>query len=133
MKKIISTNKAPQAIGPYSQAIKVVGGLLFVSGQIPLVPATGEIVAGGINEQTKQVLENLKAILEAAEYSLSDVVKTTVYITDINNFVAVNTVYAKYFVADCPARVCVEVSKLPKDALIEIDVVAVGGNADYSF
>lgn len=128
MKKIISTDKAPQAIGPYSQAIKVVGGLLFVSGQIPLVPATGEIVAGGINEQTKQVLENLKAILEAAEYSLSDVVKTTVYITDINNFAAVNAVYAKYFIDDCPARVCVEVSKLPKGALIEIDVVAVPGN-----
>ena len=124
MKKIVATNEAPQAIGPYSQAIKA-GGMLYVSGQIPLVPATGALIAGGIEAQTEQVLKNLQAIVEAAGISLADVVKTTIYITDIQDFARVNAVYARYFVKDCPARVCVEVSNLPKGALVEIDVIAV--------
>ena len=107
MNKIISTDKGPGAIGPYSQAVQTAGGMLFVSGQIPLVPATGAMVEGGIKEQATQVLNNLKGIVEAAGYQLSDVVKTTVYLAE-----------------NCPARVCVEVSKLPKDALVEIDVIA---------
>lgn len=123
MKKIVATKEAPQAIGPYSQAIKA-GGFVFVSGQIPLVPATGEMVQGGIEMQTEQVLKNLAAILKAAGSSLDAVVKTTVYITNIADFAKVNEVYAKFFVKDCPARVCVEVSNLPKGAMIEIDVIA---------
>lgn len=123
MKKIVATKEAPQAIGPYSQAIKA-GGFVFVSGQIPLVPATGEMVQGGIEVQTEQVLKNLAAILKAEGSSLDAVVKTTVYITNIADFAKVNEVYAKFFVKDCPARVCVEVSNLPKSALIEIDVIA---------
>ena len=132
MKKVIATKAAPQAIGPYSQGIKVTGGLIFVSGQIPLVPETGEIVAGGIAEQAAQVLENLKAIVEAAGSTLANVVKTTVYLKDIGDFAAVNTIYAKYFTENCPARVCVEVSNLPKGALIEIDVIAAPGT-EYSY
>ncbi len=123
MKTVIATTSAPQAIGPYSQGIKI-GNLLFVSGQIPLVPATGEIVAGGIEEQTTQVLDNLKAILQAAGASLAATAKTTVYLKDIGDFSVVNAIYAKYFQGDCPARVCVEVSNLPKGALVEIDVIA---------
>ena len=104
MNEIIATDKGPGALGPYSQAVKTAGGLLFVSGQIPLVPATGEIVAGGIEEQTVQVLENIKAIVEAAGYQLSDVVRTTVYLADIGDFNTVNGIYARYFVENCPAR-----------------------------
>ena len=121
MNEIIATDKGPGALGPYSQAVKTAGGLLFVSGQIPLVPATGEIVAGGLEEQTVQVLENIKAIVESAGYQLSDVVRTTVYLADIGDFNTVNGIYAKYFVENCPARVCIQVAKLPKAALIEID------------
>lgn len=124
MNEIIATTNAPGAIGPYSQAVKTAGGMLFVSGQIPLVPATGAVVEGGIVEQTTQVLENLKAIVTAADYTLSDVVKTTVYITNMGDFGKVNEIYGKYFTENCPARVCVEVSKLPKDVLVEIDVIA---------
>lgn len=124
MNEIIATTNAPGAIGPYSQAVKTAGGMLFVSGQIPLVPATGAVVEGGIVEQTTQVLENLKAIVTAAGYNLSDVVKTTVYITNMGDFGKVNEIYGKYFTENCPARVCVEVSKLPKDVLVEIDVIA---------
>ena len=124
MNEIIATDKGPGALGPYSQAVKTAGGLLFVSGQIPLVPATGEIVAGGIEEQTVQVLENIKAIVEAAGYQLSDVVRTTVYLADIGDFNTVNGIYAKYFVENCPARVFIQVAKLPKAALIEIDATA---------
>ena len=124
MSEIIATTNAPGAIGPYSQAVKTAGGMLFVSGQIPLVPATGAVVEGGIVEQTTQVLENLKAIVTAAGYTLSDVVKTTVYITNMGDFGKVNEIYGKYFTENCPARVCVEVSKLPKDVLVEIDVIA---------
>ena len=123
MKKVIATKAAPQAIGPYSQGIQA-GGLLFVSGQIPLVTATGEMVAGGIEAQTTQVLDNLQAILTEAGASMDAAVKTTVYLKDIGDFAVVNAIYAKYFTKDCPARVCVEVSNLPKGALIEIDVIA---------
>ena len=123
MNKVVATTKAPQAIGPYSQGIQA-GGLLFVSGQIPLVPATGEMVAGGIEAQTTQVLDNLQAILTEAGASMDAAVKTTVYLKDIGDFAVVNAIYAKYFTKDCPARVCVEVSNLPKGALIEIDVIA---------
>ena len=123
MKKCIATDKAPQAIGPYSQAVEA-GGFIFVSGQIPLVPATGEIVKGDIEAQTTQVLENLREILTAAGSSLEQAVKTTVYLTDITDFSRVNDVYARYFTKEPPARVCVEVSDLPKQALVEIDVIA---------
>ncbi len=123
MKKVISTANAPQAIGPYSQAIEA-GGFVFVSGQIPLIPATGELVDGSVEVQTARVLENLKAILEAAGSSMEDVVKTTVYITNMDDFAKVNGIYGRYFEANPPARVCVEVSKLPKGALVEIDVIA---------
>ena len=125
MKQIISTEKAPAAIGPYSQAIKTAAGLIFVSGQIPLHSLTGEIVKGGIEEQTAQVLENLKAIVEAAGSSLAKVVKTTVYLADIQDFATVNAIYAKYFTADAPARSCVAVASLPKDGLYEIEAIAV--------
>ena len=123
MKKVISTANAPQAIGPYSQAIEA-GGFVFVSGQIPLIPATGELVDGSVEVQTARVLENLKAILEAAGSSMEDVVKTTVYITNMDDFTKVNGIYGQYFEENPPARVCVEVSKLPKGALVEIDVIA---------
>lgn len=124
MKKIINCETAPQAIGPYSQAIKS-GGMLYISGQIPMDPETGEVIDGGIKEQTKRSLDNLKEILEEAGYTLEDIVKTTVYLTNIDDFVEMNTVYAKYFHGTYPARVCVEVSRLPKDALIEIDLIAI--------
>ena len=123
MKKVISTAEAPQAIGPYSQAIEA-GGFVFVSGQIPLIPATGELVEGSVEVQTARVLENLKAILEAAGSSLESVVKTTVYITNMDDFAKVHGIYGQYFQENPPARVCVEVSKLPKGALVEIDVIA---------
>ena len=123
MKKVISTAEAPQAIGPYSQAIEA-GGVVFVSGQIPLIPATGELVEGSVEVQTARVLENLKVILEAAGSSLESVVKTTVYITNMDDFAKVNGIYGQYFQENPPARVCVEVSKLPKGALVEIDVIA---------
>ena len=123
MKKVISTANAPQAIGPYSQAIEA-GGFVFVSGQIPLIPTTGELVEGSVEVQTARVLENLKAILEAAGSSLEAVVKTTVYITNMDDFTKVNGIYGQYFQENPPARVCVEVSKLPKGALVQIDVLA---------
>ena len=124
MKKCIATDRAPQAIGPYSQAVEA-GGFVFVSGQIPLAPATGEMVHGGSEAQTARVLDNLQAILIAAGASLTDVVKTTVYLKDMGDFARVNEVYARYFLEECPARVCVAVSDLPKGALVEIDVIAV--------
>lgn len=123
MKQVINTNKAPGAIGPYSQAIKA-NGFLFVSGQLPVVPATGQFAEGGVSGQTRQSLENVKAILAAAGCTLDDVVKTTVFIKDMNDFGAVNTAYAEYFTQDCPARACFEVARLPKDALVEIEVIA---------
>ena len=124
MKNVISTEKAPKAIGPYSQAIEA-AGLLFASGQIPIVPATGEIVAGGIEEQTMQVLSNVEAILAAKGLGFSDVVKTTVFLSDMNDFATVNGIYAKAFVENPPARSCVQVARLPKAVKIEIETIAV--------
>lgn len=121
--EIIYTDKAPEAIGPYSQAVRV-GDLLFTSGQIPIVPETGEIVEGGIKEQTRQVMENLGAVLKAAHSSFKMAVKTTCYLADIDDFVAFNTVYAEYFTGK-PARSCVAVKTLPKNVLCEVEVVAV--------
>jgi 2-iminobutanoate/2-iminopropanoate deaminase len=125
-KAVIATNAAPAAIGPYSQGIRS-GNLLFTAGQVALDPATQKIVEGGIAEQTTRVLENLKAILEAAGTSLARVVKATVYLKDFNDFAAMNAVYGAYLAAEGvvpPARTTVEVSRLPKDALVEIDVIA---------
>jgi len=122
-KTVISTTKAPGAVGPYSQAIKV-GDFLFTSGQIPLDPATGTLVTGDIKKATERSLENLKAVLEEAGSSFDKVVKTTVFIVDMNDFAAVNEVYAKYFTKNTPARSCVQVAKLPKDALVEIELIA---------
>ena len=119
----IQTDHAPQAIGPYSQAIKA-NGFIFASGQIPLDPATMRIVEGGIEEQTGRVLDNLKAVLEAAGSSLDRVVKTTVYLADMGEFAAMNEIYAKYFGATKPARATVQVARLPRDVKVEIDVVA---------
>ncbi len=124
-KQVLRTEQAPAAIGPYSQAIQV-GNLLFASGQIPLDPATQQVVEGGIEEQTRRVLENLKAIAEAAGGSLSGAVKATVFLRDFNDFAAMNAIYAQYFAADgaiAPARTTVEVSRLPRDVRIEIDLI----------
>jgi endoribonuclease L-PSP, putative len=127
MKQVVNTNNAPGAIGPYSQAIKA-NGFIFVSGQLPVVPTTGQFAEGGIIAQTKQSLENVKAILAEGGCTLDDVVKTTVLIKDMNDFAAMNNVYAGYFSKDCPARSCFEVARLPKDALVEIEVIAICGN-----
>ena len=121
--KIVSTTKAPAAIGPYVQG-KIVNGFLFASGQIPLVPSTGALAEGGIEEQARQALTNVKALVEAAGSDLSKVVKTTCFLKDINDFAAFNAVYEKYFLSK-PARSCFEVSALPKGALVEIEAVAV--------
>ncbi len=123
-RKIIGTDKAPAAIGPYSQAVKA-GEMVFSSGQIPLDAATGEMVEGGVAEQTAQVLINLKAVLEAAGSCLEKVVKTTVFISSMEDFPVVNRVYAEFFSENPPARACVEVSALPKGALVEIEAVAI--------
>jgi 2-iminobutanoate/2-iminopropanoate deaminase len=122
MKKVINTNLAPKAIGPYSQAI-VVNNLMFTSGQLPINPDNGELVKG-IEVQTQQAMENIKNILAAEGMGLSNIVKTTIFLTDLNNFDIVNNLYGSYFKQDPPARSCFEVSKLPKGALIEIEVVA---------
>ncbi len=124
MKKIISTQNAPAAIGPYSQAVEV-NGTLYISGQIPLVSATGKLADGDIKAQTHQVFANIKAILTEAGYSLDDVVKTTVFMADMNDFVAMNEVYGSYFSENCPARSAVAVKALPKGALLEIETIAV--------
>ncbi|MDI6783671.1 MAG: RidA family protein [bacterium] len=120
---VIKTNNAPQAIGPYSQGIRI-GQFIYTSGQIPIDPKTNTIVGGGIKNQTKQVLENLKAVLAANGSSMQDVVKTTVYLTNMLDFTAMNEVYATYFTEPYPARTTVQVARLPKDVAIEIDVVA---------
>ncbi|MCR1973647.1 RidA family protein [Clostridium sporogenes] len=122
-KVVISTKKAPAALGAYSQAIKI-GDLLFTSGQIPLDPATGELIADDITKATERSMENLKAVLEEAGTSFEKVVKTVIFLKDMNDFAAVNEVYAKYFKENPPARSCVQVGKLPKDALVEIELVA---------
>ncbi|MGK7934001.1 MAG: RidA family protein [Microcystaceae cyanobacterium] len=126
-KQIIETKEAPAPVGPYNQAILAQGQFLFVAGQIPLNPATGEMVGEGeITAQTEQVMENLAAILKEAGASWDNVVKTTVFLSDLANFSAVNQVYGQYFSeATAPARACVEVSRLPKDVLVEIDCIAV--------
>ncbi|WP_028863210.1 RidA family protein [Psychromonas aquimarina] len=123
-KKIIATADAPAAIGPYSQANQL-GNLVFTSGQIPLVPETMEIVAGGITEQTEQVMQNLLAVLHEAKASAATIIKTTCFIKDMNDFAAFNEVYGKYFPESAPARSCVEVARLPKDVLVEVEAVAV--------
>lgn len=122
-KKIVSTEKAPKAIGPYSQAIRI-EGLVFTAGQVGFNPATMEIVAGGIEAQTRQVLTNLKHVLEAADSGLNFVVKTTVFLQDMNDFAAMNAVYAEFFPENPPARSTVAVAALPKGALVEIECVA---------
>ena len=123
MKKVISTSKAPAAIGPYSQAIQV-GNLVYTSGQIPVNPATGLLVEGGIKEQTHQSLLNVKAVLEEAGLTMRDVVKSTVFMADMNDFADMNAVYAEFFTEPYPARSAVAVKTLPKGALVEIEVVA---------
>ena len=123
MKKVINTKAAPAAIGPYSQAIRV-GNLVYTSGQIPIDPATGSFVEGGVKEQTRQSLLNVKAILAEAGLTMSDVVKTTVFLADMNDFADMNTVYAEFFSEPYPARSAVAVKTLPKGALVEIEVVA---------
>lgn len=122
MKKIISTPKAPTAIGPYSQAIEV-NGLLFTSGVIPIVPSTGELVEGDIEAQAEQAIGNLAALIEAAGAKIENTIKTTVFIKNMDDFTKVNEIYAKYFTTDFPARSCVEVARLPKDVLIEIEAI----------
>ena len=123
MKKVISTPKAPAAIGPYSQAIQV-GNLIYTSGQIPIDPATGQLVEGGIKEQTRQSLNNIQAILQEAGLTMASVVKTTVFMADMADFAEMNSVYAEFFTEPYPARSAVAVKTLPKNALVEIEVVA---------
>ena len=128
MKQVISTEMAPGAIGPYSQAIKT-GNMIFCSGQIPIDPSTGEFVSQDVSEQTEQVFKNLTAVLKAAGASLDDVVKTTVFLADMGEFAAMNDVYARHFVDNKPARATVQAAKLPRDARVEIECIAVvGGN-----
>ena len=126
MKKIISTPKAPAAIGPYSQAIEV-NGLLFTSGVIPIVPSTGELVEGDIEAQAEQANGNLAALIEAAGAKIENTIKTTVFIKNMDDFTKVNEIYATYFTGAFPARSCVEVARLPKDLLIEVEVTAIKG------
>ncbi|GAB6117971.1 RidA family protein [Thermoanaerobacter brockii subsp. lactiethylicus] len=123
MKIIINTDAAPKAIGPYSQAV-MIDGFLYTSGQIAIDPATGELVEGGIEAQTERVLENIKAILKAAGMDLNNVIKTTVFVTNMGDFAKINEIYGRYFKDNPPARSLVEVKSLPKGALIEIEVVA---------
>ena len=123
MKQVISTPKAPAAIGPYSQAIRV-GNLIYTSGQIPINPATGQFVEGGIKEQTRQSLTNVKAILEEAGTSMANVIKTTVFMADMADFADMNGIYAEFFAEPFPARSAVAVKTLPKGALVEIEVIA---------
>ncbi len=124
MKDIIATDRAPQAIGPYSQAVRA-GSLVFASGQITINPATGEFVAGGIAEQTEQVLRNLSAVFEAAGLSLNQVVKTTVFLVDMDDFTVMNEVYGRFFGQQPPARATVQAARLPRDARVEIEAIAV--------
>jgi 2-iminobutanoate/2-iminopropanoate deaminase len=123
MKKVIHTPNAPKAIGPYSQAIEF-NGMLFISGQIPIDPAIGKVVEGGIKEQTKQVLENIKAILEAAGYTFTDVVKSTCLLSTMDDFAAMNEVYGSYYQTEPPARAAYAVVKLPLGVLVEIETIA---------
>lgn len=127
MRQVISTTDGPKAIGPYSQAVKA-NGLVFLSGQISLDPATQQLVAGDVAAQTERVLQNITAILRAAGASLAQVVKTTVFLKSMNDFAAMNEVYGRYFTAEPPARSTVEVARLPKDVLVEIDVIALAAD-----
>jgi len=124
VKETISTENAPSAIGPYSQAVKV-GNMVFCSGQIPIDPATGEFNSDNVTEQTRQVLQNLSAVLEAAGTNLSNVVKTTVFLVDMNEFTQMNEVYAEFFSENKPARATVQAARLPRDTRVEIDCIAV--------
>ena len=126
VKAIISTDGAPRAIGPYSQAIRA-GDLVFASGQIPIDPVTGEFVAGGIAEQTEQVLRNLTAVFEAAGVTMKQVVKTTVFLVDMDDFAAMNEVYGRFFGSEPPARATVQAARLPRDARVEIEAIASTG------
>ena len=121
---LISTKKAPAAVGPYSQGVDT-GNLIFTSGQLPIVPETGELIIGDIQKATRQSLDNVKAILKGAGATLEDVIKVTVFVTDINNFSLINEVYAEYFTNHKPARSLIEVSKLPKGGEIEIEAIAI--------
>ena len=123
IKRVIQTEKAPKAIGPYSQAIQA-GNLLFLSGQIPIDPATGEVVRGGIEQQTRQVLENIKGLLESQGLGMKDVVKVTIFLKDMENFKPLNELYAAYFPSSPPARSTVEVARLPRNVDVEIEVIA---------
>jgi 2-iminobutanoate/2-iminopropanoate deaminase len=124
MREAIATDRAPQAIGPYSQAVRA-GNQIYCSGQIPIDPATGSIIDGDISAQTRQVLTNLSQVLQAAGASLDHVVKTTVYLADMGDFAAMNAVYATFFTSPAPARSTVQAARLPRDARVEIDVIAV--------
>ena len=124
MKQVISTEKGPKAIGPYSQAIKA-NGFVYTAGQIPFDPSTGQLIQGDVAQQAARVLENLKAIVEAAGSSLEKAVKATVYLKDMNDFTAMNEVYGRYFTQNPPARSTVEVSRLPRDVRVEIDLVVI--------
>ena len=124
MKDIIATDRAPRAIGPYSQAVRA-GNLVFASGQIPIDPATGEFVAGGIAEQTEQVLRNLTAVFEAAGLGMDQVIKTTVFLADMDDFTAMNEIYGRFFGAAPPARATVQAARLPRDARVEIEAIAI--------
>ncbi|VBB06795.1 endoribonuclease l-psp [Lucifera butyrica] len=124
MKKVVNTGLAPQAIGPYSQAIRM-GNFLFLSGQIPLDPVSGQVVYGGIEPQTHQVLNNIRAILEQEGLGFSQVVKTTVFLQDMEDFASMNKVYAQYFTSEPPARSCVQVAALPRNVSVEIEVIAI--------
>jgi 2-iminobutanoate/2-iminopropanoate deaminase len=128
-KRVIQTEKGPKAIGPYSQAVQA-GNLLFLSGQIPIDPKTGELIKGDIRKQTQQVLENIKGILESQEIGMEDVVKVTIFLKDMGNFSQVNEVYATYFPSSPPARSTVEVAKLPRDVDIEIEAIALTHDAN---
>jgi 2-iminobutanoate/2-iminopropanoate deaminase len=123
VREIVKTERAPAAIGPYSQAVRA-GGFVFASGQIPLDPKTGEFVSGGVAEQTEQVMRNLTAVLEAAGCGLDSVVKTTVFLADMSDFAAMNEVYGRYFKENPPARATVQAARLPRDARVEIEVIA---------
>ncbi|MCX7970529.1 MAG: RidA family protein [Negativicutes bacterium] len=124
MKKIVNTDKAPAAIGPYSQAVRA-NDLLFVSGQIPFDPATGQLVEGGIEAQARRVMENIKAILQSEGLTFANVVKSGVFLADMEDFAVVNRIYGEYFPSEPPARACVQVARLPRDVKVEIEVIAV--------
>lgn len=123
MNKILSTPNAPAAIGPYSQGVQC-GSMVFVSGQLPFVPATGELLAGSVGDMTRQCMKNIEAILAEAGCTLADVVKTTIFLKDLNDFAEVNAAYAAFFPGNAPARACVQVARLPRDARVEIEAIA---------